>query len=431
MTHYVPASTRVTRRAFLTTTGRGLALTMLLQGCRESTGQSPPASAEAPPGPSPTLPATAVHVTIAPATSVPGAEPSAVVTPVDEQVSLDVKIGQMLLLGFRGLEASDDLSIVQDIRAFHLGGVVLFDYDVPLASPVRNIQSADQVRALIAGLQAAATIPLLVSVDQEGGSVSRLKEAFGFPPTVSARSLGETNDVARTREAAGQMAQTLRDVGFNLNLAPVVDLDINPESPAIGKINRSFSADPAVVIAQAQAFIEAHHEHDVLCTLKHFPGHGSAAADSHLGLVDVTNTWAPVELEPYSTLIKAGAADAIMTAHVFNTRLDPEYPATLSQRVISGILREQLGYGGVVLCDDMQMGAIREHYGFETAVERAILAGVDIITIANNTVYEEGSAGRAFAVIKQAVQDGKITEERIDESYRRIQALKRRAQGVA
>lgn len=351
--------------------------------------------------------------------------------PADERVSLDVKIGQMLMLGFRGLAAGDDLSIVQDIRAYHLGGVVLFDYDVPLASPVRNIQSADQVRALIAGLQAVAAIPLLVSVDQEGGSVARLKETAGFPPTVSARSLGEANDTARTREAAGTMARTLRDLGFNLNLAPVVDLDINPESPVIGKLDRSFSADPAVVIAQAAAFVEAHHEQGVMCTLKHFPGHGSADADSHLGLVDVTGTWAPIELEPYRALIKAGAADAIMTAHVFNATLDPDYPATLSKPIITGILREQLGYGGVVLCDDIQMGAIREHYGFEKAVERAILAGVDIITIANNTVYEAGIAGRAFAAITQAVADGTIAEERVDASYRRIQELKRRAQGIA
>lgn len=407
---------------------------MLMQGCGQSTGQLPPrASAQATPRPPLPLPTTAVPATLAPEPSPPSPEPSAgaMPAPVDEQVSLDVKIGQMLMLGFRGLEAGDDLSIVQDIRAFHLGGVVLFDYDVPLASPVRNIQSADQVRALIAGLQAAAAIPLLVSVDQEGGSVSRLKEAYGFPPTVSARALGEANDVARTREAAGTMAQTLHDLGFNLNLAPVVDLDINPESPVIGKIDRSFSADPAVVIAQAGAFIDAHHDHSVLCTLKHFPGHGSAAADSHLGLVDVTTTWAPVELEPYRALIKDGAADAIMTAHVFNAKLDQEYPATLSKPIITGILREQLGYDGVVLCDDMQMGAIREHYGFETAVEHAILAGVDIITIANNTVYEDGIAGRAFAVIKQAVQDGTIAPERIDESYRRIQELKRRASGVA
>lgn len=427
MIRLVPVSTRVTRRAFLTTTGRGLALTMLLGGCRQPIGQAPLLDSTAATGvPSQTAaPPTAPSATIPPDPQ-PSNEPLPDAT-ADAHISLDVKIGQMLLLGFRGLDASDDLSIINDIRDYHLGSVVLFDYDVPLQSPVRNIQSAEQVRALIAGLQAAAEIPLLVTVDQEGGSVARLKEAFGFPPTVSARALGQANDIAHTRDVVGVMARTLHDLGFNLNLAPVVDLDINPESPAIGKINRSFGADPAVVTAQAQAFVEAHHEQGVLCTLKHFPGHGSAAADSHLGLVDVTTTWAPVELEPYQALIGAGIVDAIMTAHVFNAKLDPDYPATLSKPVITGILREQLGYDGVVLCDDMQMGAIREQYGFETAVEHAILAGVDIITLGNNTVYEDGIAGRAFAVIKQAVEDGRIGEERIDQSYRRIQTLKRRA----
>jgi beta-N-acetylhexosaminidase len=309
--------------------------------------------------------------------------------------------------------------------------VVLFDYDVPSKTPVRNIQSAEQVRALIAGLQAAATIPLLVAVDQEGGSVARLKEAHGFPPTVSARALGAANDLDRTRDAAGRMAQTLRELGFNLNFAPVVDLDINPENPIIGKIERSFSPDPAIVTAHAAAFIGAHHEHGVLCTLKHFPGHGSSAADSHLGLVDVSATWSPVELEPYTALIKAGAADAIMTAHVFNSRLDPNNPATLSRPVLTGILRDQLGFDGVVICDDIQMGAIREHYGFETAIEQAVLAGVDMITIANNTVYEAGIAGRAFAALKQAVQAGRIDEARIDDAYRRVQDLKGRVQALA
>jgi beta-N-acetylhexosaminidase len=203
-----------------------------------------------------------------------------------------------------------------------------------------------------------------------------------------------------------------------------VDLNTNPDNPIIGQLERSFSADPDIVTNHALEFIRAHHEQGVLCTLKHFPGHGSSADDSHLGLVDVTDTWARTELEPYANIVQAGETDAIMTAHVFNANLDPEYPATLSKPTITGILREELDYNGVVISDDMQMGAIANHYGFEPAIQATIEAGVDIIAIANNSVYEEGIAGRTVALIKQLVRDGKISEARINESYQRIQRLK-------
>jgi beta-N-acetylhexosaminidase len=220
------------------------------------------------------------------------------------------------------------------------------------------------------------------------------------------------------------MAKTLAELGINLNLAPVVDVNTNPDNPIIAKYERSFSADPEIVTEHALEFIKAHHEQGVLCTLKHFPGHGSSTGDSHLGVVDVTDTWARTELEPYANIIQAGQADAIMTAHVFNANLDSEYPATLSRPTITGILREELGYGGVVISDDMQMGAIADHYGFETAIQKSIEAGVDIIAIANNSVYEEDIAARTVALIKQLVQDGRVDEARIHESYQRIQRLK-------
>ncbi len=345
-------------------------------------------------------------------------------------MSLDLKIGQMVMLGFRGLEVSDQLPIVQDIRTHHLGGVVLFNYDVPMNTPVRNIQSPAQVKALVAGLQAVASVPLLVAIDQEGGRVRRLREEHGFPPAPSPQSLGAANDVSGTYNAASMIAQTLAELGINLNFAPVVDLNTNPDNPIIGKIERSFSADPAVVTAHALAFIRAHHEHGVLCALKHFPGHGSSTADSHQGFVDITSTWSSAELEPYTSIIKAEQADAIMTAHVFNATLDPQYPATLSEPAITGLLRKSLGYDGVVVSDDIQMEAIRQHYGHETAVAAAIEAGVDIILIGNNTIYEEGIAGRTVGIIQQLVRDGKISETRIAEAYQRIQRLKSRIGGA-
>jgi len=340
--------------------------------------------------------------------------------------NLDVKIGQMLMVGFRGLEADNEHFIVRDIRERHVGGVVLFDYDVPTRQAVRNIESPSQVKALIASLKSVSASPLVVAIDQEGGIIARLKERHGFPPTVSHKHLGKLNDLEMTHKQATLVAKTLADLGINLNLAPVVDLCINPDNPIIARHERCFSADPLAVTHHALQFIRAHHERGVLCALKHFPGHGSSTEDSHLGLTDVTRTWSRVELDPYIRIIEAGQADAIMTAHVFITKLDDRYPATLSQAAITGILRKELNYDGVVISDDMQMGAIINHYGFEMAVRKAIEAGVDILVFANNSVYEEDVARRAIGVIRELVQAGTISEARIDESYRRIYRLKSR-----
>jgi beta-N-acetylhexosaminidase len=341
-------------------------------------------------------------------------------------VSLDVMIGQMLMIGFRGLEVNDDHFIVGEIREHHLGGVILFDYDVPNQQPVRNVESPSQLRALVSSLRAASEIPLLVAIDHEGGIVTRLKEQHGFPSTASHQSLGEANDLEATYEQAYTMAETLAELGVNLNLAPVVDVNTNPDNPIIAKYERSFSADPAIVTGHALEFIKAHHEQGILCTLKHFPGHGSSADDSHLGMVDVTATWSAVELEPYAEIINTGQADAIMTAHVFNGNLDPDHPATLSQPIVTGVLREELGYEGVVLTDDMQMLAVADHFGFEVAIQRAIEAGVDGILCANNSVYDEEVATRAIAHIKRLVDEGTISRARIRASYQRMCALKSR-----
>ena len=172
--------------------------------------------------------------------------------------------------------------------------------------------------------------------------------------------------------------------------------------------------------------IEAHHDHNVLCTLKHFPGHGNSRADSHLGFVDVTETWQPEELLPYANLIHNGLADAIMTAHIYNARLDAIYPATLSGPIIGGILRHRLGYDGVVISDDMQMRAISKQFDFETAVGLAVIAGVDILAISNNLAYADDWPERTINAIQGLVEEGKVSAERIDQSYQRIQRLKQR-----
>lgn len=347
-------------------------------------------------------------------------------TPARAAVCLNDKIGQMVLAGFRGMKLDPGNPILADIRERHIGGVVLFDYDVPSQSPVRNIESPSQVRDLAAALKEASASPLLIAVDQEGGKVSRLKEKFGFPATVSQQFLGTSDDIAATRKSAEETAKTLAECGFNINFSPVVDLNINPENPVIGGRERSFSADPAVVTKHAIEIIKAHHARGILTTLKHFPGHGSSKNDSHLGFVDVTETWSPTELEPYEKIIAAGLSDMVMTAHIFNSKLDTSLPATLSGRTIDGLLRDELRFDGVVISDDMQMKAISAGYGLEEAVLLAIGAGVDILAFANNSVFDPDVAASTIGIIRKAVQDGKVGEERIDRSYARITRLKSR-----
>ena len=347
--------------------------------------------------------------------------------PAPASPTLREKIGQLLLVGFRGCHSSECELIVRDIREHHLGGVILFDQEmVDGSAGRRNIESPAQVRALNQFLQAQARVPLLVAIDQEGGRVNRLKPAYGFPASISHEELGRLNDPAATYRHAAATAQTLAAHGFNLNLAPVVDLDAHPDNPIIKGKGRTFSADPELVARHAAAFIRAHRAHGVLSCAKHFPGHGSATGDTHLGLVNVTATWHERELIPFQRLVAAGLCDVIMSAHVFNSHLDPAHPATLSRAVITGLLREKLGYDGVITSDDLEMKAISSHYGLEKSVPAAIEAGLDLLCFGNNLSYDPAIAAKAVAILVHAVESGRIPESRIDVSYRRILTLKRR-----
>jgi beta-N-acetylhexosaminidase len=334
-----------------------------------------------------------------------------------EDVPLDIKLGQMIMLGFRGRYLVQDSMILRAIREQHIGAVVMFR---------PNIQSPAQVSALTTMLQAASKIPLLVAVDHEGGKVNRFTGNFGFSSNHSAQALGAQNDLALTQAQSANAAQRMAAFGISLNLAPVVDLNLNPQNPAIGRYERSYSADPTVVVAHARAVIESHHAHGVLCTLKHFPGHGSSHADSHFGFVDVSNFWQEGELAPYAELIKGNLCDAVMTAHIFNAKLDLTYPATLSRAVITGILREKLGYDGVVISDDIQMHAIAAQYDYATAIRLVVEAGVDIIAISNMIKYAEDWAPRTVGILRGLVDSGAISPARIDQSYQRILRLKQR-----
>ncbi len=417
---------RWSRRELLVHGGGGLLAAGLIAGCQ---GAVTPAAEP------PTVPPT-VRPTNVPTAAVQPA-PFLADPPAPAAASLEQMLGQMIMVGFRGTTLATAAPIVADISQRGVGAVVLFSYDVALPSPTRNVESPAQVAELTADLQTLTqnpappaarrpSPPLLIAADQEGGLVARLNETHGFPPTLSAQALGERSDPAFTYAQAEAMAKTLAAAGINHNLAPVVDVNSNPANPVIGALGRSFSADPAVVIAQARAFIAAHHAHDVTTTLKHFPGHGSSQADSHLELVDVSATWQRDELEPYRVLIGEGIVDTVMTAHVFNTQLDPTYPATLSQATITGLLRDELGFAGVVITDDMNMQAITGQYGFEQAAVLAVQAGADLLAYGNNLVYDPDVAPRAIAALTAAVQQGQLTEDRIHQSYQRILVLKQK-----
>lgn len=395
----------ITRRALLQAGGLG-ALAALANACAAPVARGALHSS------------TLLAAPLAPAPRRPLLAPLRPQLPIPD-VPLEVKIGQMIMLGFHGPQVNDQSTIIRAIRDYHIGSTVLFGH---------NVSSPGQVMDLTSALQAASEQPLLIAVDQEGGLVNRFGSGFGFSSNYSAQELGARNDLVLSMAQGESIGQRLAALGINLNLAPVVDLNLNPANPVIGGVQRSFSADPEVVTQQSKVLIQSHHHNNVLCTLKHFPGHGSSQQDSHLGFVDVTDSWQAIELTPYRQLIQSGLCDVIMTAHIFNAKLDDTYPATLSRRIVTGILREQLGYNGVIMSDDLQMRAISQLYDFETAVQLAVAAGVDIIAISNNLSYADNWAERTVATVLDLVTRGQVSAERIDQSYRRVMNAKQRLQ---
>jgi beta-N-acetylhexosaminidase len=337
-----------------------------------------------------------------------------------EKVSLDTKIGQMIMVGYSGTALSPNDPILSEIKNGSVGGVILFEKNITDSNSTANL------KRLISGLQASAKTPLFMAIDQEGGTVNRLKTKYGFPKSVTAEYLGELDNVDSTRYYGQQTAKTLHDLGFNVNFSPVLDLASNPDNPIIAKYGRAYSANPQLVIKHATITIEEHTKQQIISVGKHFPGHGSSQADTHLGMADVTNTWDKSELLPYKALIKEGLLHGVMSAHIVNENLDPEgLPGTLSKKVLQGILRESLGFKGVVFSDDMQMHAITEHYGLEKAIALGINAGLDVIIFSNNIQNSEDRTVKVVHdIIKKKVADGTIQQARIDESYERIIKLK-------
>lgn len=335
---------------------------------------------------------------------------------------------QMLMVGFKGNSIDAQSDAARYVRDLHVGAIVLFDVDLTgdATTGSRNVTGREQLRRLTSDLQSYADEPLLIALDQEGGKVARLKPQYGFTPTVSAEYLGQLSNKDTTQHYARIMASELSSSGVNVNLAPVLDL-YNPECPAIGKLHRSFG-DAKAVVKNAGWMIDQLHKKHVLCTAKHFPGHGNAMSDSHWGFVDVTSTWQPEELEPYKKLIKKHKIDIVMTAHIFNRNIDPDYPATLSRRTIDGVLRKQLGFNGVVVTDDMYMEGIIKQFSIENALVLAINAGADLLCVGNNiaTGFEADRPFKLVDIIVKAVKQGRIPVGRLQQSYNRIQQLKKK-----
>jgi len=312
--------------------------------------------------------------------------------------------GQLLFCGFDGTELPEDLAGL--IAAGRIGGVVLF---------ARNIDGPDRLRALCRSLHAAAPepTPLLISIDQEGGRVQRLREPWTVWPPM--RCAGDCGDLEQTAELATALARELLDMGIALDFAPCVDVDTNPDNPVIG--DRSFSREAGAVAEHARRFVGAMQRAGVAACAKHFPGHGDTASDSHFELPRLDHDVARlrrVELPPFRAAVEAGVA-SLMTAHVSFPALDGETPATLSPAIMA-LCREELGYDGVVFSDDLEMKAVADRYTPEELVAGALEARLDAFLVCRDVQLR----GRVLAALERT------PDERLAEPLRRVAELKRR-----
>lgn len=337
---------------------------------------------------------------------------------------LDKEIASMLIMGFEGTNLHEEE--VKKVSSYldhdMLGGVILF---------ARNIESPQQLKMLTDKFIDSKK-DAFIAVDQEGGRVQRLTPTKGFKAFPSASSIAKLSTI-EAKDIYSKLSLELNDHGINLNFAPVVDINnsSNP-CPVIGSLERSFGEDSEKIIEYASICIDAHHENKIFTAIKHFPGHGLASSDSHLGLVDVTSTAKPEELIPFYKLIESRKVDMIMTAHIINKHLDPLHPATLSPFILKELLFKK-GYDGVIVSDDLHMGAIASHYSFKDSVVMAINAGCNLLIFSNNPLAcknimefkpDHDIPLKFIRVVKEAIKEGEIDIEKIHTSYNKINSLK-------
>lgn len=326
-----------------------------------------------------------------------------------DQLSLEQRVGQLFMCGFHGQHADEQIN--QLIRDYHIGGVIYFR---------RNVESVDQLKRLSADLQAIAAeagdLPLMISVDQEGGMVARIDQE-GVTQVPGNMALGATGNPDYTLECAQILGHELKSIGIDMNLAPVLDVNNNVLNPVIGV--RSYGENAESVVAHGAAAIKGYQSRGVAATAKHFPGHGDTAVDSHLGMVTVPHDrdrLDQVELLPFHRAIEAGV-DAIMTAHVIFPAIEPEpIPATLSRKVLTGLLREEMGFDGIIITDCLEMHAIAKPYGVAEAAVLAVEAGADLILV-SHTLQDQISAVEA---VVESVRTGRVDEATINQALERI-----------
>jgi beta-N-acetylhexosaminidase len=339
---------------------------------------------------------------------------------------LDRMIGQMILVGFLGSSQRDAgvIAVHDQLKRGTVGGVLLFP---------DNIRSPANLRALTTYLASAnPTLAPFIAVDQEGGLVQRLSRRNGHAYFPAARKVARDSRL-NSPEAAfdlyKRMADMLAKGGINLNFGPVVDLSINPGNSVVVRRKRSYGTDPKMVTMLAGAFIAAHRDANVITAAKHFPGHGSSWSDSHKSLPDITKSWREVELDPYVGLNRSGLLDMVMLGHLYHPRFSDgeKVPASLSERAVRALrTKGYIGFQGVIVSDDMEMGAVRGRFDLDDTVVRAVNAGVDVLVFSNVKARDPKLGDKVHAAIAEAVREGRIAPQTIRQAYERIALLKRR-----
>jgi len=335
--------------------------------------------------------------------------------PIEAQVaemSLDEKIGQLVIVGLDGYVNDENSTYL--IEKYRVGGFVLLK---------QNVKDTEQLLELMNSLKktnAANKIPLFLAIDEEGGRISRLPDDFKKLP--SSGRIGQANDKRLAYQAGSLLAEMLKTIGLNMNFAPVLDINSNPENPVIG--DRAFGVSSELVTELGMEAMSGIKAQGIIPVVKHFPGHGDTDVDSHVGLPVVEASLSRLEsfeLIPFKTAIE-NQADAIMIAHILLPKIDPNNPASFSKPIITDLLRKKMNFDGVVITDDLTMGAVVNNYDLGEAAVESLKAGSDIILVCHD--YEKEV--RVIEAIKKAVETGKITEERVDESLYRILSLKKK-----
>ncbi|STY70371.1 beta-hexosaminidase [Megamonas hypermegale] len=312
------------------------------------------------------------------------------------------KIGQMVMIGIQGTKVDDDSLYM--LHQFHMGGVILFD---------RNMESPEQVKQLTSDLQTQSNekVPLFIGVDEEGGDVVRMAEKLTPPP--SQKEIGATGDIEQAKTWAIKTAKSLKEMGINVNFAPVADVGSND--------NRSYSTDVNTVINFVKAAATGYQQENIIYSLKHFPGIGKGQVDSHVEIssIDASKDVLMAEdILPFKTIINENKPEDyfILVSHLNYPALDEEYPASLSSKIMTDLLRNELGYKGIIITDDMEMGAVANHNDFKTVGVNAVKAGADIVLVCHEYQHEQD----VYLGLLDAVDNGEISQQRIDESVKRI-----------